>query len=275
MFGARAAHCRNLAADRSAANQARPVLACHPRRWPGPAPATEACAPGHCGVVTPMARRRRPAAWQNCQSRQRRGCGASVGRPTQRRTEHPMRTIPEAARSVEVVLETDVLVVGSGPGGLAAALACARAGARTALLDRYGCFGGNITQVGVEGFAWYRHDNRRQRGHRHRVRGAGQGDGRGDARAAIDQLRARRRDVQVRRRRAGAGGRRAADAASPVRGADRRGRRDQRRHHREQVRTRGDPREARRRCDRGCRRRLPRRRADPQDAARADDGVPR
>jgi hypothetical protein len=27
----------------------------------------------------------------------------------------------------------------------------------TTLVDRYGCFGGNITQVGVEGFAWYRH----------------------------------------------------------------------------------------------------------------------
>jgi hypothetical protein len=55
------------------------------------------------------------------------------------------------------VHETEVLVVGSGPGGLAAALASARAGAETTLVDRYGCFGGNITQVGVEGFAWYRH----------------------------------------------------------------------------------------------------------------------
>jgi len=69
-----------------------------------------------------------------------------------------MKTIAEPGREVDVVLETDVLVVGSGPGGLAAALAAARAGARTALVDRHGCFGGNITQVGVEGFAWYRHE---------------------------------------------------------------------------------------------------------------------
>src|ERR1700759_5486814 len=68
------------------------------------------------------------------------------------------RTITEPARSVDVVHETDVLVVGSGPGGLAAALAAARAGAKTTLVDRNGCFGGNITQVGVEGFAWYRHE---------------------------------------------------------------------------------------------------------------------
>src|ERR1700742_4963342 len=62
--------------------------------------------------------------------------------------------ITEPARAIDVIAETDVLVVGSGPGGLAAA----RAGARTLLIDRNGCFGGNITQVGVEGFAWYRHE---------------------------------------------------------------------------------------------------------------------
>ena len=29
---------------------------------------------------------------------------------------------------------------------------------KTTLLERFGCFGGNITVVGVEGFAWYRHE---------------------------------------------------------------------------------------------------------------------
>jgi FAD dependent oxidoreductase len=66
--------------------------------------------------------------------------------------------IVEPAREIDVVHRTDVLVVGSGPGGLAAAIAAARTGVAVTLVERFGCFGGNITAVGVEGFAWYRHE---------------------------------------------------------------------------------------------------------------------
>jgi len=69
-----------------------------------------------------------------------------------------MRHIEERARAVPVLAETEVLVLGAGPGGLAAAIAAAREGARTILLERYGCFGGLITQTGVETIAWYRHE---------------------------------------------------------------------------------------------------------------------
>ncbi len=69
-----------------------------------------------------------------------------------------LNTITEPKREIEVIRNTDVLVVGSGPAGLSAAIASARTGVETTLVERFGCFGGNITVVGVEGFAWYRHE---------------------------------------------------------------------------------------------------------------------
>ena len=70
-----------------------------------------------------------------------------------------MEHIEEPSRNIPVLAETDILVVGSGPGGLSASLAAAREGMETMLVERYGCYGGNITQAGVESIAWYRHEN--------------------------------------------------------------------------------------------------------------------
>ena len=40
----------------------------------------------------------------------------------------------------------DVVIAGAGPAGIAAALEAARSGASTAIVERYGCVGGNLTQ---------------------------------------------------------------------------------------------------------------------------------
>jgi ribulose 1,5-bisphosphate synthetase/thiazole synthase len=64
----------------------------------------------------------------------------------------------EPAKALPILARCEVLVVGAGPAGLSAALAARRAGADVILLERFGCFGGVITTVGMETLAWYRYE---------------------------------------------------------------------------------------------------------------------
>lgn len=43
------------------------------------------------------------------------------------------------------IMNYDVVIAGAGPSGIAAALEAARSGASTAIIERYGCVGGNLT----------------------------------------------------------------------------------------------------------------------------------
>ena len=57
----------------------------------------------------------------------------------------PGKTIKEAARETAVFAETDVLVVGGGPAGTAAAISARRVGADVMLIERYNHLGGLST----------------------------------------------------------------------------------------------------------------------------------
>ncbi len=56
-----------------------------------------------------------------------------------------MRTLTETRREIPVVSEADVVVAGGGPGGIPAAIAAARHGAKVVLIERYGFMGGLAT----------------------------------------------------------------------------------------------------------------------------------
>ena len=66
--------------------------------------------------------------------------------PVTARDRYPARFVDgkviQPERPLAVMHETDVLVVGGGPAGFAAAVAAARAGAKTVLVERYGYLGG-------------------------------------------------------------------------------------------------------------------------------------
>jgi len=57
----------------------------------------------------------------------------------------PKRSIQEPSRETPVLARTEVLVVGGGTAGVAAAVAAARAGAEVTLVERYGSLGGLAT----------------------------------------------------------------------------------------------------------------------------------
>src|SRR5258705_8142201 len=64
----------------------------------------------------------------------------------------PSKPIEEPARQVPLYGEYEVVVLGGGPAGIAAAVAAARAGRRTLLIERYGFLGGMGTAAGVTNF---------------------------------------------------------------------------------------------------------------------------
>jgi hypothetical protein len=64
----------------------------------------------------------------------------------------PVRTVEEPARQIPLYGEYEVAVLGGGPAGIAAAVAAARAGRRTLLIERYGFLGGMGTAAGVTNF---------------------------------------------------------------------------------------------------------------------------
>lgn len=65
-----------------------------------------------------------------------------------------MKTILEPQKEVGVVSEADVIVVGAGPAGIGSALAAARNGAKTILIERFGSLGGMQTQGLNSNFSW-------------------------------------------------------------------------------------------------------------------------
>ncbi|HMA08835.1 MAG TPA: FAD-dependent oxidoreductase, partial [Ramlibacter sp.] len=60
--------------------------------------------------------------------------------------------LTEPSRETPVLGEYEVVVLGGGPAGIAAAVTAARAGRSTLLIERYGFLGGMGTAAGVTNF---------------------------------------------------------------------------------------------------------------------------
>ena len=64
-----------------------------------------------------------------------------------------MATYIEKEKKLEIVDSVDVLVIGAGPAGFGAALAAARAGANTMIIEQFNCIGGMATSGMMSHFA--------------------------------------------------------------------------------------------------------------------------
>lgn len=70
-----------------------------------------------------------------------------------------MKRITEPAREIPVILEKDVVVSGGGTGGFAAAIAAARTGVDTILIEQQGFLGGTATAGLMNSFNGFRNQN--------------------------------------------------------------------------------------------------------------------
>lgn len=68
------------------------------------------------------------------------------------------KTIMEPAREIEILMDVDVAVVGGGPAGIAASVGAAREGAKTVVVEQYGCLGGLISISSMEPPSWWREE---------------------------------------------------------------------------------------------------------------------
>jgi hypothetical protein len=66
-----------------------------------------------------------------------------------------VQTIREINTEIPIVDQVDVLVVGGGPAGVAAALAAARRGAKTCIVEQFNCLGGVATSGGHNHISQY------------------------------------------------------------------------------------------------------------------------
>ncbi|MDR0999020.1 MAG: FAD-dependent oxidoreductase [Treponema sp.] len=64
--------------------------------------------------------------------------------------------VREPSREIPVLMDADVVVVGGGPAGIAASVSASRTGAKTVVVEQYGCLGGLISLGAMEPPSWYR-----------------------------------------------------------------------------------------------------------------------